>query len=135
MLQNLKPEEAGFIIVKMRATEEQVELDRATHDGFVPHGDEAALLTDEKVQAVDNEELNSAIDGLSMEAQCELIALAWLGRGDYTASDYAQAVSDAKGRWNPRTADYLGGMAMLADYLEEGLSALDYDIEAAENRA
>ncbi|MBV6633124.1 MAG: DUF3775 domain-containing protein [Alphaproteobacteria bacterium] len=133
MLQNLKPEEAGFVIVKMRASEEQVELDRATHDGFVPHAEDAALLADEKVTAADDEELTGAIDTLSMEAQCELVALAWLGRGDYTANDFPQAVTDAKARWNPRTAAYLGGMAMLADYLEEGLSSLEYDLEAAEN--
>ena len=134
MLQDLKPEQAGYMIVKMRATEEADELDRDAHDGFMQRDEDVSLLIDERAHPLDDLELETAIRQLSEDEQCELIALAWLGRGDYEASEWKTALRDARQRWNKRTPQYLTGMSMLADYLEEGLAALEYDIEDVEYR-
>jgi hypothetical protein len=48
----------------------------------------------------------------------------WLGRGDYESSEWSLAVSEAAARGNRRTSDYLLGMPMLGDWLEEGLEKL-----------
>lgn len=71
------------------------------------------------------QELQSFIADLNEDEQAELVALAWLGRGDYTADEWNQAVEDARDRREGATADYLLGMPILADLLEEGLAAFD----------
>jgi hypothetical protein len=51
------------------------------------------------------------------------VALAWIGRGDYTGRDWREAVTTARGRRTTRTSRYLLGMPLLSDYLDEGLAA------------
>ena len=133
MLQDLNPELAGYIAVKMRASGEAEELDQDAHGGVIP-GDDDIGLVDEHAHPHDSEDVSYAIEQLSVEAQQELIALAWLGRGDYTIDEWPQALRDARERWNKRTAAYLMGMSLLADYLEEGLAAMEYALESIELR-
>lgn len=58
-----------------------------------------------------------------------LVALAWVGRGTYDAGDFAGALKEAGRAHNRRTAEYLLGLPMLGDYLEEGLD----DVESLED--
>jgi hypothetical protein len=71
-------------------------------------------------------ELKSAIDNLSPEEQVELVALMWLGRGVYESEEWRTALEEARENWNERTAEYLIGTPLVADYLEEGLAQLGY---------
>ena len=66
------------------------------------------------------------IEALSDDEQAELVALTWLGREDYTPDEWDQAVADAVDRHTGSTAEYLLGMPLLPDYLENGLSLLGY---------
>ncbi|MDA4844859.1 DUF3775 domain-containing protein [Hoeflea poritis] len=71
------------------------------------------------------EELTSFISSLTVDEQIDLVALAWLGRDDdYDRNDWDDIRAQATDASNDRTAQYLLGMPMLADYLEEGLSEL-----------
>jgi hypothetical protein len=70
-------------------------------------------------------ELVSFIRALDLEEQISLVALAWVGRGTYDASEWQQAVETARAEHNQRTAEYLLGLPILGDYLEEGLAAFD----------
>ncbi len=67
------------------------------------------------------EELHNTIDDLEPDQQVILVALMWVGRGDYALEEWDDALSQARDSWNKRTADYLIGTPMLADYLAEGL--------------
>jgi Protein of unknown function (DUF3775) len=69
-------------------------------------------------------ELRSTIDDLEPDQQISLVGLMWLGRGDYGVEEWARALADARANWNARTADYLIGTPLLADYLTEGLDQL-----------
>jgi hypothetical protein len=71
------------------------------------------------------QELKTFIDGLNVDEQCELVALMWLGRGDFNASGWARALTLARQEHTKRTAEYLLGTPTLADYLEEGLALFD----------
>jgi len=63
-----------------------------------------------------------------------LVALAWLGRGeDSNKDDWEDLVRLAYERHNDRTANYLLGMPMLADYLQEALQIFDVSCEDFEN--
>jgi len=68
------------------------------------------------------EELLGAIRELPEEERIQLVALAWLGRGTYELSEWATALETARLEHRKRTAEYLMGLPLLGDYLEEGLA-------------
>jgi hypothetical protein len=67
-------------------------------------------------------ELKGFIGSMDLEEQLSLVALAWLGRGTYDKSEWKGALATARQEHNNRTAQYLLGLPLLGDYLEEGLS-------------
>ena len=77
-------------------------------------------------------EMKTAIEDLEPDQQVQLVALMWLGRGSFTVGEWAAAVREAGDNWNKKTADYLIGTPLLSDYLEEGLSQLEYNLEDSE---
>jgi hypothetical protein len=78
------------------------------------------------------EELTSLVNSLSEDEQIDLVALMWLGRDDYVASDWPTVPEEATRAHNDRTAEYLIGTPLLGDFLEEGLSKLGYSCEELE---
>ena len=76
--------------------------------------------------------LDEEIEGLSESKQAELVALTWIGRGDFTVDEWSEVVRTARQRRTNPTADYLLGTPMLGDYLEEGLSQLGLTVEDME---
>ena len=81
-------------------------------------------LAEEESEDLSEEELRELIDDLNIDEAAELVALVWLGRGDFDAADYTQAVEEARDRAFAATSTYLLRMPMLADHLEGGLEAL-----------
>ena len=75
------------------------------------------------------EELVDFINALNEEEQVNLVALAWLGRGDYTADGWDDVLEAAREARTDHTDTYLLGIPLLGDYLEEGLSQLGYSCE------
>ena len=71
-------------------------------------------------------EIASWISDMSEDEQIDLVTLAWLGRDDYSASDWPAVREEAARAHNQRTAEYLLGTPLVGDYLEEGLSMLGY---------
>jgi hypothetical protein len=67
-------------------------------------------------------ELVSCIGDLNEDEQIDLVALAWLGRGDDEFDNWDDLRLEAAEAHNNRTASYLIGTPLLADYLEEALS-------------
>ncbi len=70
--------------------------------------------------------IKNTIEDLEPDQQETLVALMWLGRGDYELEEWNTVLEVAHERHNERTAEYLIGTPLLADYLEEGLSQLGY---------
>jgi hypothetical protein len=108
-----------FVVIKARELEsedEGVDADasNATDDHFV------SVLTEEAFDTVRNE-LTSFIDAMDEEEQAELVALAWVGRGDFSADEWESALSEARARHEGQTSAYLVGLPLLSAYLENGL--------------
>ncbi len=82
-------------------------------------------LAEEESTDLSDTELRELIEDLNVDEAAGLVALAWVGRGDFDAEDFDQAVEEARERAVGSTAKYLLGMPLLADYLEAGLDALD----------
>jgi hypothetical protein len=70
-------------------------------------------------------QLKDAIEDLDPDQQMTLVALMWVGRGDYTPAEWDEAFELAEDNWNDHTADYLIGTPLLADYLGEALEQVD----------
>ncbi len=82
------------------------------------HGDDYCL-----------KEITEAIDEMSQRQRAELIAIMWIGRGDYSVDEWERAVDDAIGDYSVRAAAYLLAHPMISDDLEEGLLALGYSCQ------
>ncbi len=121
----ISPETVCFIIIKAREFDAK-DVVTEPDPGSNPSDDmDAAVLEDHSDDPV-VEELTSLIDSLSEDEQIDLVALTWLGRDDYSASDWPAVRAEASRAHNKRTASYLHGTPLLGDFLEEGLSMLGY---------
>lgn len=128
---SIDPDTVRLFVLKARAisaglnhdyeagNEHEIELDDQAKDGHHHDG-----LAEEEEQNLTEEELRELIDDLNVDEAAELVALAWIGRGDYDAAEWSEAVEQARQRANKRTSEYLLGMPLLGDYLEEGLEAI-----------
>lgn len=123
-----------FVIEKARvfdAAMERGDEDDDLHATAAHTSDE--LLEDDDLE--DNEEdpvyeeLREMINELNEDEQVELVALTWVGRGSYGPDEWEAAVEEAQRAHNRRTAEYLLGMPLLADYLAEGLAAFGESVE------
>ena len=76
------------------------------------------------------QELKTFIDDMDIDEQCELVALTWVGRGDFTGAEWQAALGLARQEHNEHTAEYLLGTPLLADYLSEGLA--EFGLSCAE---
>ena len=77
-------------------------------------------------------ELSEFIDTLNIDEQEALVALTWIGRGTYSASDYKDALKIARSEHINETKDYLLGIPLLSEYLKEGLAQMGYMVEELE---
>jgi hypothetical protein len=121
----LNPDSVRHIMDMAREfhAQEAVALPEEEPDRFDTHW-AADVLAD--VEEESYSELKDAINDLEPDQQVTLVALVWLGRGDYDVEEWEQALSDAGDAWNERTAEYLMATPLLADYLAEGLAAHGY---------
>lgn len=77
--------------------------------------------------------LATFIEELNEDEQAALVALAWVGRGDYEPEEWEEALRLAKERGaGTDTATYLLSMDMAGDLISEGLAAFGIAIEEVE---
>jgi hypothetical protein len=121
----ISPVKIGYVIVKAREIAAKV---AAWDDGATTDHDADSILesfSDDATRA----ELKGFIQDMNEDEQASLVALAWIGRGSFGPEELDEALDTARTEHNNRTDDYLLGMPLLADYLEEGLDRLGYSIE------
>lgn len=70
-------------------------------------------------------EIKNLIEDLEPDQQMMIVALMWVGRGDYGVDEWADALAFAEETWTDHTAEYLIGTALLADYLDLGLESFE----------
>lgn len=75
------------------------------------------------------EQIRGVIDGLNVDEQADLVALVWIGRGDFEREEWPVAHRRAQERAVRSTAKYLLGIPNVGDLLEEGLATMGYDLE------
>jgi hypothetical protein len=122
----ISPEQAFFIIVKAREFDEQVESADPDSGSNPPDDREVDVLEEDADNPV-QEELEEALDALNVDEQLDLIALTWLGRGEY--SSFAEAREEASDMRDKHITEHLIGTPKLGDFLEEGLAQIGYSLE------
>lgn len=129
---DINTEKAGYIIVRARQFDVKVPSD--DDGGSNPTDDSGMEALEELADDTSEAELQDAIRQLNRDEQIDLVAVTWVGRGDYEASDFPTAHQAATDRWSRHTAEYLAGIPLLADYLEEGLDSLGVEVRDDEYR-
>ena len=120
-------DKVAFIIEKAREYDAK-EGDSDPDEGSNPAEDEDLDILEDQPGDSTADELADAIRSLNEEEQVNLVALAWLGRGTYDIDEWSDALRAAREERNGRTAEYLMGLPLLGDYLEDGLAAFDEGI-------
>jgi hypothetical protein len=125
---SISPDKLNFIITKAR------EFD--AKDIVTDPGDSSNAADDGMLSVLEDhpddpvvQELTAFIRALTEDEQIDLVALAWLGRGDGTADDWDDLRNEATRVHNKRTASYLLGMPLLPSHLEDGLEELGISLE------
>lgn len=74
-------------------------------------------------------EMTYVLNEVEPDQQYEILALLWLGRGDYAVEEWQNAIADAQDGWDGQTVYNMIAIPLLADYLAEGLDLLGYRCE------
>ena len=119
------PETVCFIIVKARGFEAKVPV-QEPDEGSNPSDEDMREVLEDYADDSLFEELTATIESLNEEEQINLVALAWLGRGDFDKDEWQEGLETAAAARSDHTASYLLGMPQLPDYLEEGLAAFGH---------
>lgn len=122
---NISLDRVCYILVKAREFDAKVEAvepdpgSNATDDG-------GGAVLEDYADDPTFQELRDAIRGLNDDEVVDLIAIAWIGRGDSSRDEFEEVRSLAYERHRRDSSRYLIGMPALGDYLEEGLAELGY---------
>lgn len=127
-MMELNPDTVCAIIDRAREFhgQESVTLPEVPDD---PDDDWALQVLADHADDLTYQDAKSQIDDLEPDQQVSLVALMWLGRGDYDEDQWEEALIEAGEQWTARTAEYLMATPLLADYLAEGLSMLGYSCD------
>ena len=113
----INPDKVCFVIAKAREFDVKVAPEELSDDS-----DDMERILESYADDATFQELKAFLDAQSDEDLVELLALTWIGRGDYTVDEWAEMLKEIGDVRDMRTVDYLLGTPLLADYLGEGLA-------------
>jgi hypothetical protein len=123
----IAPEKVAHVIVRAREVDVKVEAWDEPDD----EADANSVLENRGGDATESE-LRAFIAELNDDERISLVALMWIGRGTYEPAELEEAKETARTEAVNPTEDYLLGVPLLADYLEDGLDRLGISVEDAE---
>lgn len=123
----LPAQKLAYIIEKAREFDAQVEEDDPD-SGSNPSDDMEVAILEATPDNPTEDELTAALATLNDDELTELLALLWVGRGDYDRASWREAVHQAREAKNRRIVRYLVGTPMLGDLIEEGLAELGVSV-------
>ena len=124
----IPPAQLAYIVEKARAFDaETAPVD--TDSGSNPSDDNEVAILEATADNPIQQELSAALNALDDEQRIEILALMWLGRGDFDRGEWRAALAQAREIHNAHETSYLLGTPLLADYLEEGIAALGFSLQ------
>ena len=126
-------EQLAYIVEKAREFDaETAPVD--SDSGSNPSDDNDVAILEDTPDNPTRQELAAALNSLDDDQKIEILALMWVGRGDFDRAEWQDALAQARDVRNESETDYLIGTPLLADYLESGLDALGYSLDDYQNR-
>jgi len=125
---NLNPETVCYIIQRAKQfhVKEQIVIPEKPNS---PSDDWALQMLADHTGDLNFEEVLLQIKDLEPDQKATLVALMWLGRGDYALEDWEVTMAEATDNLTDHTGAYLMGHPLVADYLQEGLSQHGYSCD------
>ena len=121
--------------VILRSREVDVKLDAWDNEDDLDRDDASSeTILEDLPDDATRQELREFLESLNEDELASLIALAWIGRGTYAPSELDEAMATAKTEHGGNAVDYLFGLPLLPNYLEDGLDELGISAEDAEER-
>lgn len=118
----ISSEKVCYVVVKAREFDVKV-APEWLDDGSNPSDDGMMRILEDYADDPTLAELRSYLKALDDDELEDLVALAWLGRGDYTIDEWEDLISEVRDvRASQNTVRYLTGIPLLGDYLEDGLA-------------
>lgn len=122
------PETVCFLIVKAREFDVKVDPQDDDPVSGTDEDDDIDVLEDRRDDPT-YAELMGTLEALNEDELSDLVAMTWVGRGDFDRDDWEDAKEQARQRGSKGTAEYLLGTPLLGDYLESGFNDLGYSCE------
>jgi hypothetical protein len=117
------------LIVRARELEAQVPGIETDEDEDPQDTDDGLSVIEDEANEVVEAEIVALLDDLGDDQIAEILALAWVGRGTYDATEWDDALEEANDPDGEDATDQLLEMPMLAAYLDAGLAAFDLSCE------
>lgn len=124
----ITPDRAFFILLKAREFDVKVEP-TDPDSGSNPSDDREVAVLESLRDDPALAELTAAINGLNDDQQLDLIALIWIGRGDFVLSQWAEARDAARYIGRARAPRYVAGIPVVSDYLEDALAQFGHHLQ------
>ena len=124
------------LILRARELEAQVPAAEPDEDpddvedfGYDGEGGGTLSVLEDELNSGVEEEVRATLDDLAEDQLAELVALAWVGRGTWDASEWDEALAEAGELGPDERIDELLDMPLLAGHLDAGLAAFDYSCD------
>ena len=124
---NISDEKLAFLILKAREFDAKVESTDPDPGSNPTDDDDVDVLEDipgDRSEA----ELRDALRALNEDEVIDVIALMWIGRGDFAREEWAEARRLATERHRRDSTGYLMGNPTFADELEDGAEAVGHSL-------
>jgi hypothetical protein len=118
----ISPEKVCYVIAKARELDVKVAPEELDDEGM-------GRILEDYADDPTFAELKSFLEAQSDDELRELLALAWVGRGDFGADEWQDALAQVQDVRDKHTVDYLLGTPLLADYLDEGLAQFGHSCD------
>jgi hypothetical protein len=121
-------EKVCFLILKARAFDAKMEPE-VPEPGDNPTDNEDREVLFDYPDDPTVEEITGFLEALNTDESAEILALVWVGQGDYDAEEWEEAIADAREDPDDQRVEALLSIPLLGDYLEEGLAELGYSCD------
>lgn len=130
---NLSIDPANVFYILMRARVVHAKTPAVNPDeGSNASDDGERPVLEDQPGDLSEQELTAALANLNEDDQLDLVALMWVGRGDYAVTEWHEARREAAAIRDRHIPRYLMETPLLSDYLEEAMDALGYSLEDEE---
>jgi hypothetical protein len=130
---SIDPEKAFYILMKAREFDGKSPAS-GLEEGSNPTDDKDVAVLEDTPDDATEEELRAALECLNEDEQTDLLALTWIGRGDFTIEEWDAAVEQARNLSDRHIPYYLIETPLFSDYLEEGLGLAGHDLDEFERK-